>query len=102
VMPADSGAPRLLADTVGPQALKSDMTWWSADGHSIYTRSLDAAGGTSFWSIPLDGGSPRQLLTFDANGSPPSRGGWEITQGQLIYPTAEQRADVYVMEVKGP
>jgi serine/threonine-protein kinase len=101
VMPADSGPPRLLADTVGPRAVKGDLTWWSTDGHSIYSRNLDATGGTSFWSIPLDGGSPSQLLTFEASGSL-SRGGWEIMQGQLIYPAAEQRADVYVLEVKGP
>jgi hypothetical protein len=82
--------------------LKSDMTWWSADGLSVYTRSLDATGATSFWSVPLDGGAPRQLITFDGSGLSPSRGGWEIVQGQLVYPAAEQRADVYVLEVNAP
>ena len=102
VMPADSGAPRLVADTVGPQAVKGDLTWWSADGRSVYTRSLDATGASSFWSIPLDSEAPRRLLTFDGGGLSPSRGGWEIAQGQLVYPAAEQRADVYVVEVKAP
>ena len=32
IMPADSGAPRLLADTTGPRALRGDQVAWSDDG----------------------------------------------------------------------
>ncbi|HEX3262862.1 MAG TPA: protein kinase, partial [Solirubrobacterales bacterium] len=98
-MPADSGAPRLIADTTGPQALLGDVPWWGEDGHAIYTRSSDAEGRTSFWSIPLDGGSPRRLFSFDVNGIAPSRGGWGFHRNQVVYAAPEARSDIYVLEV---
>ncbi len=102
VMPADSGAPRLIADTTGPLALRGDVGWWSADGRSIITRSHDAQGRTTFWSVPLTGGPPQLLFTFDADGPAPSRGGWGVYQNRIVYPAAEQRSDVWVMEARTP
>ena len=103
VMQGDSGEPRLLADTVGPRALRGDVgSWWSADGHSIITRSHDAQGRPTFWLIPVGGGPPQLLFTFDGSGPAPSRGGGGVYQNRIVYPAAEQRSDVWVMEVKAP
>ncbi len=102
VMPADSGAPRLIADTTGPHALRGDVGWWTADGHAIITRSHDATGNTTFWSVPLAGGSPQLLFTFEAGGPAPSRGGWGLSGNRLVYAAAEQRSDIWVMEVGTP
>jgi Tol biopolymer transport system component len=102
VMPADSGPPRLIADTVGSRALRGDVAWWTADGRSLITRSHDARGRTTFWLVPLGGGPPQLLYTFDGNGPAPSRGGWGVAQNRIVYPAAEQRSDVWVMEVKAP
>jgi serine/threonine protein kinase/Tol biopolymer transport system component len=103
VMPADSGPPRLIADTVGPGATRGDgVGWWTADGHSIITRGHDAEGRATFWSIPVGGGPPQLLFTFDGNGPAPSRGAWGLYQNRIVYPAAEQRSDVWVMEVKAP
>ena len=99
-MPADSGAPRLLADTTGPRALLGDLPRWSDDGRAVYTRSADAAGNTSFWRIPVDGGAPQRLFTFDAAERAP--GGWGSARGRIVYSAAEQRSDVWVMEVRAP
>jgi Periplasmic component of the Tol biopolymer transport system len=103
VMPADSGAPRLLADTTGPRPVRGDLGLWSADGRNVYTRSADSAGVTTFWSIPVSGGVPERLFTFEANGGPfPSRGGWGVAQGLMVFSAAELRSDVWVMEVRAP
>jgi Tol biopolymer transport system component len=99
IMPADSGAPRLLADTTGPRALRGDRVRWSEDRHAVYTRSADAEGNSSFWSIPLDGRAPQRLLTIDAAHR---AFGWGTAKGRLVYTGAEQRSDVWVMEVKAP
>ena len=99
VMPADSGAPRQIADTTGPRAVRGDMPSWSATGRSVYTRNADASGIASFWSIPLDGGPPQRLVTFDWTDAP-TRGGWGVAQGRLVYAASEQSSDVWVMEVR--
>ena len=99
VMPADSGAPRLLADTTGPRAVRGDQARWSDDGHAIYTRDVDSTGMT-FWRIPLDGGAPQPLMTFE--GEQRSSGGWSNAAGRLAYARSDERSDVWVMEVSTP
>ena len=96
-MPADSGAPRLVADTTGPRAVLGDQLQWSDDGRAVYTRSTDSTG-TSFWRIPLDGGAPERLVTFPGGGR--SSGGWSAAAGRLAYAVSEERGDVWVMEVR--
>jgi eukaryotic-like serine/threonine-protein kinase len=96
IMPADSGPPRLLADTTGPRAVWGDEARWSDDGRAIYTRSADSTG-TSFWRIPLDGGPPARLVAFE--GGQRSSGGWGAAAGRLAYTRSEERSDVWVMAV---
>jgi eukaryotic-like serine/threonine-protein kinase len=99
IMAADSGAPRLLADTTGPRAVRGDQVWWSDDRRALYTRSADAEDNSLFWSIPLDGGAPRRLLTIDAA---QRAFGWATATGRLLYTATEQRSDVWVIEVRTP
>ncbi len=98
-MPADSGAPRLLADTTGPRALLGDQVRWSDDGRSVYTRNADATG-TTFWRIPLGGGTPERIVTLE--GGQRSSGGWGNAAGRLVYAVSEERSDLWVMEVRTP
>jgi eukaryotic-like serine/threonine-protein kinase len=96
-MPSDSGAPRLLADSTGPRAVRGVGARWSDDGRAVYTRSYDSTGSTNFWRIPVDGGAPQQLVKF-AQGAR-STGVWGLGGGRLAYSSAEARSDVWVMEV---
>ena len=52
MMPADSGPPRLVADSTGPYGVFSDQPLWSPDGRSILTRSTNQEG------MPRSGRSP--------------------------------------------
>jgi Tol biopolymer transport system component len=38
---------------------------WSADGATILFKRYDGEGRTSFWSVPLAGGTPRLLVRLD-------------------------------------
>ena len=69
---------------------------------SILTRSTNQNGHATFWSVPLNGGTPRLLLTFDGPGPKPSRGGWGIHGNRLVYTAPAQHSDVWVMEVQQP
>jgi serine/threonine-protein kinase len=100
VMPADSGAPRLLADTTGPRPILGDEPRWSDDGRAVYTRTLDEAGVSAFWRIPLDGGPPERLFALETGAR--SSGGWDVKAGRFAYSASEERSDVWVMEVRKP
>jgi Tol biopolymer transport system component len=97
IMPVDSGAPRLLADTTGPRALLGDIGRWSDDGRFIYTRSTSATG-TTFWRIPVAGGAPEPIVTLE--GGQRSSGGWSSGGERLAYSISEERSDLWVMEVR--
>ena len=97
IMPADSGMPRLVADTTGPRAVLGNQEQWSDDGRAVYTLSNDSTG-TTFWRIPLEGGTPERLMTFPAGGR--VSGGWSAAAGRLAYAMSEGRSDVWVMEVR--
>ncbi|HEX3275499.1 MAG TPA: hypothetical protein VHR43_11630, partial [Gemmatimonadales bacterium] len=101
VMPADSGPPRLAADSVGQTAMTGNGVRWSRDGRSLYTRS-EAGSSMAYWSIPLDGSPPRRLVSFDPDGPVPTRGGWGAAAGRMVYSASEQRSDVWVMETERP
>jgi Tol biopolymer transport system component len=97
IMPADSGMPRLVADTTGPRAVLGNQEQWSDDGRAVYTLSNDSTG-TTFWRIPLEGGTPERLMTFPDGGR--VSGGWSAAAGRLAYAMPEERSDVWVMEVR--
>jgi eukaryotic-like serine/threonine-protein kinase len=100
IMPADSGPPRLVADTSGPVGMFSDQPLWHPDGRSILTRSVDSRGDATFWSVPLNGARPQLLLTFAGPAPRPARGGWSVHNNRLLYTAPAQHSDVWVMEVE--
>ena len=100
VMPADSGPPRLLADSTGPDAFVGDQPVWTSDGQSIISRRDTPEGATQFWSVPVHDGPPRLLITFNAGGLTPSRGGWVVRANRFVFTAQTQQSDVWVMEVK--
>ena len=101
IIPVDSGAqPRLLADSAGPNGIMGDPAEWSPDGRLVYIRSQDRDGNTQLWSVPISGGAPRLVLTFDGRYLSPSRGGWGVRANQLVFTNVDQRSDVWVMEVE--
>ena len=102
VMSADSGPPRMVIDSTGPNGMVSDQPLWSPDGNAILTRSSNQHGDVNFWSVPLNGGVPQLLLTFDGPGPRPSRGGWGIRGNRIVYTAPAQHSDIWVMEVETP
>ncbi|MEP7326917.1 MAG: protein kinase, partial [Gemmatimonadota bacterium] len=92
VVPVDSGTPpRLMADSTGLNGVMGDPAQWSPDGRSVYVRGLDSNGNTQLWSVPVSGGAPRLLLTFDGVNLRPSRGGWGVRANQFVFSNVNQR-----------
>ena len=98
VMPADSGAPRLLADSTGPYAVVGELPSWSNDGRTVYVRSRDRDLWL-IWAIPLDGGKPYHAVEFSRRNGATVRGSWVFSHGKFVYSVEDRRSDVWVMEV---
>lgn len=78
------------------------MPWWSADSRTVYLKASDSEGTASFWSAPVDGGTPRLLVRFDDPAKPSYRP--EVTtDGERFYFTiSRQESDIWTMELVWP
>jgi len=73
---------------------------WSADGETIFFKGHDAAGLSSFWSVPVTGGRARLLVRFDDPTRQSTRDDY-ATDGEHFYFTIQDRqSDIWVMDVE--
>jgi Tol biopolymer transport system component len=98
VIPADSGVPRLVLDAAQPGMPTAELPYWDPDGRTIYFKSHDAKSNASFWSIPVAGGTPRQLVYFDDPTWPSYRPQWALGRGRIFFPVEDRQSNVWVME----
>ena len=72
---------------------------WSRDSQTIYYKAYDAALATSIWAVPVTGGPPRLLVTFDD----PSRRSLRrefATDGKRFYFTiATDESDLWTLQL---
>ncbi|HEU4698461.1 MAG TPA: hypothetical protein VFS40_04735, partial [Gemmatimonadales bacterium] len=99
VVPADSGAPRILIDTTQAAAPTVEQPLWSADGRWIYFKSHDARGNASLWAEPAGGGAPRLLVRFDDPARPSYRAAWALGRDRFYFTIEDRQSDVWVMDV---
>jgi len=72
---------------------------WSRDSRTIYYKAYDAQLQTSIWSVPVDGGKPQLLVTFDDPNRRSLRREF-ATDGQRFYFTiASDESDLWAMEL---
>ena len=110
VIPADSGAPRVVLDASKPGVPQVERPRWSEDGRTIYFKSHDPQGRASFWSVsdaasyldptvPAVGGTARLLVRFDDPKRPSYRQQWALGRNRMYFPVEDRQADVWVMDV---
>ena len=100
VVPAVGGEPRILyVPRPGTSDPAAESVEWSADGRTIYFKSLDAAARASLWKLSPSGGRPQLLVRFDDPTRPSSRNDFAI-DGKFFYFTIEDRqSDIAVAEI---
>lgn len=96
VMNADGSEKRVLTSNLdrSPSALE-----WSADGNSIYFTAEDL-GSVNLWSVPLAGGSPKQLTAGVQQLAIESSSHNGLLAGTLTSP--QHPSDVIVFDPKQP
>jgi Tol biopolymer transport system component/tRNA A-37 threonylcarbamoyl transferase component Bud32 len=102
IVPAEGGAGFPLPMT-GPLAgTASDpfaFTWARDSRHIIIVVSSDTAPFQTMWSVPLDGGTPRPLVTFDDPYSAFGRGAFTVHDATIYFAVTRSESDVWVVDV---
>jgi Tol biopolymer transport system component len=98
VMPTDSGAPRVLYDSL-PGMPPAETSSWSEDGRTIYFKSHSTTGAASIWSVPAGGGTPQHLLDLGDARLRSDRYGFGISQGRLYFTLYDRQSNIWVMDV---
>ena len=102
VVPADSGAARLLLDASRTGTPRAEVAIWGPDGRTIYFKSHDARSNASFWSVPSTGGTPRLLVRFDDPARPSYRSEWAMRGNRFYFLIQDRQSDVWVMDAESP
>jgi Tol biopolymer transport system component len=100
LVPADSGAPRLVFDPVRSGDPKAEQVIWSAGGRTLYFKSHDARGNASIWQVAAVGGPPKLLVRFDDPTRPSYRQALAVGGGRFYFEVEDRQSDVYVMDVE--
>ena len=103
MVPTDSGDARIV---YAPRPSSGDPIVrapdWSPDGRTIYFKSFDARGRTSFWSIPSSGGRPRLLVFFDDPAKQSLRNDWSTDGKRFYFAVNDRQSDIWVVELNRP
>ena len=72
---------------------------WAPDGQTIYYKTLDAQGVSSFWSVPVTGGTPQLLVTFDDPSKPSIRYEFATDGRRFFFTFTNHESDIWAMEL---
>ena len=96
----ESGSPRVLYEqTPGSSDPFALSVVASADGRTLYFKSMDTDGRASIWSVPGDGGRPRLRVRFNDLSRPSIRPDFAMGAGRLFFTLEDRQADIWVAEV---
>ena len=71
----------------------------SADGATIYFKTVDDSGRASFWSLPITGGRPERLVHFDDLARTSSRWEFTVSGGRFYFTIEERRGNIWIADV---
>jgi Tol biopolymer transport system component len=100
IIPADSGAERIVVDTSAAGAVAPRIVW--GNDALIYFFSRDARGGAALYSVPAAGGTAQLLVRVDPLLYPSTRNNFTVGNGTFFFATEERQSDIWVMEVRRP
>jgi serine/threonine-protein kinase len=100
VVSADGGEPFAVAGL--PSEPNAPAPWavaWSTDGTHIYYKAFDAERRSSFWSVPLAGGTPQLLVTFNDPGFQSRRNEFGTDGTRFFFTVGFHESDLWVMDL---
>ncbi len=101
IIPADSGAPRVVMDTLKSGTPPAQWPTWAKDG-MIYFHTHDSHGTAEIYAVSPAGGPPRLLVRFDPVLHPNYRSDFAVGDGRLFFSSEDRQSDIWVMEIRKP
>jgi Tol biopolymer transport system component len=99
VIDVESKAVRVVYRAAAPTDPNPESLARSVDGLTLYFKSHDAEQRASFWSIPVAGGQPRQMVQFSDLKRPSTRPDFAVTGGRFYFTIEDRQADIWVAEI---
>ena len=72
---------------------------WSKDSRTIYFKARDEKRQVSFWSVPVEGGTPNQLVIFDDPSRRSSRSEYATDGQRFFFTLTENESDISLLEL---
>lgn len=89
----------MVVDSTLPGLPFAQDARWSPDGRTIYFKSEDDRGRSSFWSVPGTGGMPRLLVRFDDPTKPSNNPRMGLANNRLYFTIDDWQSDIHVLEL---
>jgi Tol biopolymer transport system component len=91
---------RVLVGTEDPAVMPAPaFAVWSADSRTVYYKAYDAERRSSIWSVPVNGGTPQLLVTFDDPSRPSFRREFACDGQRFFFTIARHESDIWVMDL---
>jgi serine/threonine-protein kinase len=92
-VPSAGGEPRLVTPTAAQHVR------WSADGRVLYFVSNASDSTAGFWSIPVRGGTEKQLVRFAPDGPRVRRAFFQAWRGRFFFTVMEHQSDIWSLSL---
>ncbi len=100
VIPPEGGDPKVLVSSQYPADLPvPGFPAWSLDAQIVYYKALDLEGRSSFWSVPVFGGTPELLVRFDDPSRKSNRSEFATDGSRLFFTLTDNKSDLWVMDL---
>jgi Tol biopolymer transport system component len=95
LIPAGGGASRALFQP-SASAPPAENPQWAPDNRTIYYKSHDSTGLTTFWALPASGGAPRLVARLADPARQSNRMDFATDGKRLYFAIEDRQSDVYV------
>jgi len=100
VIPPEGGDPKVLVSSQYPADLPvPGFPAWSLDAQIVYYNALDLEGRSSFWSVPVFGGTPELLVRFDDPSRKSNRPEFDTDGSRFFFTLTDNKSDLWVMDL---
>jgi Tol biopolymer transport system component len=74
---------------------------WSRDGRTLYYKAYDRERRSTIWAVPVSGGPPRLMVTFDMPSRRSLRREFATDGRRFYFNIARDESDLWAIDLRG-